>query len=329
MTVPNVDAFDRNNFDTQDLGLDGIDDIRERDQFRNFIDDVSTLGLVNLGDPSNDNFVSFRDNDVYPVGTPLLERYRKFNHPQGNAQNNTGRQVGLGNPEPDTEDLNGNRSLEKSESYWEYPIEITNNNGELETEGLDFITDVRTLTNPATQQEEKWYRFRIPLASGIPINGIEGFQSIQFMRMYMTGFDTPKTFRLADFELIRNQWRRLPIDESCLDEGDPNSVEWIIDEVGVQENSQKLPFNYILPRGIVQERFVSTFTNVLQDENSMNATVCNLPDSCEVMAYRLTEIDMRLYDSLELFVHAEARDELLEDEELSACLLYTSDAADE
>ena len=137
----------------------------------------------------------------------------------------------------------------------------------METEGLDFITDVRTLTNPATQQEEKWYRFRIPLASGIPINGIEGFQSIQFMRMYMTGFDTPKTFRLADFELIRNQWRRLPIDESCLDEGDPNSVEWIIDEVGVQENSQKLPFNYILPRGIVQERFVSTFTNVLQDEN--------------------------------------------------------------
>jgi len=325
LTVPNVDAFDRNNFDAQDLGLDGLDDIREREQFRSYIDNVSSLGLVNLGDPSNDNFISFRDNDVYPVGTPLLERYRKFNHPQGNAQNNTGRQVGLGNPEPDTEDLNGNRSLEKSESYWEYPIEITNNNGELDTEGQAFITDVRTLTNPSTQQEEKWYRFRIPLASGRAINGIEGFQSIQFMRMYMTGFDTPKTFRLADFELIRNQWRRLPIDESCLDEGDPNSVEWIIDEVGVQENSQKLPFNYILPRGIVQERFVSTFTNVLQDENSMNATVCNLPDSCEVMTYRLTEIDMRLYDSLELFVHAEARDDLLQDEELSAFIRLGSD----
>jgi len=324
LTVPNVDAFDRNNFEAQDLGFDGIADSLERIQFNSYINSVtSVFQQTNLSDPSNDNFVSFRDNDVYPVGTPLLERYRRFNNPQGNAQNNTGRQVGLGNPEPDTEDLNGNRSLEKSESYWEYLIEITNNNGELETEGQDFITDIRTLINPQTQVEEKWYRFRIPLESGRPINGIEGFQSIQFMRMYMTGFDTPKTFRLADFELIRNQWRRLPLNETCA--GDNSEVEWIIDEVGVQENSQKLPFNYILPRGIVQERFVSTFTNVLQDENSMNATVMNLPDSCEVMTYRLTEIDMRLYDSLELFVHAEAKDEFLEDEELSAFIRLGSD----
>ena len=331
LTVPNVDAFDRNNFDAQDLGFDGLDDVRERDQFRDYIDAVSSLGLVNLGDPSNDNFVSFRDNDVFSDDATLLERYRRFNHPQGNAQNNTGAQVGLGNPEPDTEDLNGNRSLEKSESYWEYPIAIRNLNGELDLEGLDFVTDVRIIPNPQTQEEEKWYRFRIPLESGTPINGIEGFQSIQFMRMYMTGFDTPKTFRLADLELIRNQWRRLPIDETCLDEGDPTSVEWIIDEVGVQENSARLPFNYILPMGIVQERFVSTFTNVLQDENSMSASVCNLPDSCEVMAYRLTELDMRLYDSLQLFVHAEARDELmdngalLEDGQLSAFIRVGKD----
>ena len=83
LTVPNVDAFDRNNFDAQDLGFDGLDDVRERDQFRDYIDAVSSLGLVNLGDPSNDNFVSFRDNDVFSDDATLLERYRRFNHPQG------------------------------------------------------------------------------------------------------------------------------------------------------------------------------------------------------------------------------------------------------
>ncbi len=319
LSIPNVDAFDRTNSAIQDQGFDGLDDNLERNQFRDYIDNVnSSLGLVNLTDPSNDNFISFLDNEVYPQGTPLNERYKRFNNPQGNVENRGSQRVGIGNPEPDSEDLNGNRSLEQSESYWQYRIDITNENGELRRSPDDFITDERVLTNPSTLQEEKWYRFRIPLNEGVAINDIQGFRSIQFMRMYMTDFATPKTFRMAEFELIRNQWRRLPLDEECLGDLSASAVDFVIDEVGVQENSRKTPFNYILPKGIVQERFVSTFTNVLQDENAMNVRICGLPDSCEAMVYKLTEFDMRLYEELELFVHAEARDDLLQDEELSA-----------
>ncbi len=319
LSIPNVDAFDRTNSAIQDQGFDGLDDNIERNQFRDYIDNVtSSLGLVNLTDPSNDNFASFLDDELYPSGTPLFERYKRFNNPQGNVENSGGQRIGVGNPEPDSEDLNGNRSLEQSESYWQYRIDITNENGELRRSPDDFITDERVINNPRTQQEEKWYRFRIPLNEGVSINDIQGFRSIQFMRMYMTDFATPKTFRMAEFELVRNQWRRLPFDEECLGDLSASSIDFVIDEVGVQENSRKQPFNYILPRGIVQERFVSTFTNVLQDENAMNIRICGLPDSCEAMVYKLTEFDMRLYERMELFVHAEARDQLLEDEELSA-----------
>ncbi len=317
LSIPSVDAFDRTNSMAQDRGFDGIDDTDERAQFREYIDNVNaSLGLVDLSDPSNDNFVSYLD-ERYSNEDNLLNRFKRFNNPQGNVATTSNR-IGLGNPEPDAEDLNGNRSLETSESYYQYRIDITNANGELRRSPDDYITDERVIRNPSTQEDEKWYRFRIPLNEGVPINDIQGFRSIQFIRMVMTDFETPKTFRMAEFELVRNQWRRLPLDEECLGDLSASSVDFVIDEVGIQENSQKTPFNYVLPEGIKQERFVSTFSNILQDENSMNVRICGLPDSCEAMVYKLTEFDMRLYEQLQLFVHAEARDAFLEDEELSA-----------
>lgn len=327
LSIPAVDAFDRTNADVQDLGLDGLDDSVERLQYSNYINDIqSRFGLVDVNsDPSNDNFVSYLD-ERYQNETNLLNRYKRFNNPQGNVQGNTQR-LGIGNPEPDTEDLNGNRSLEQSENYYEYTIDLSNDNGEIQgAEDNDFITDIRTTTNPTTQQEEKWYRFRIPVESPTSVVGnIDGFRSIQFLRMYMTGFKNPKTFRFAEFELVRSQWRTLPIDSTCLENRDVSSVEHVIDEVGVEENTQRTPFNYVLPEGIKQERFVSTFNNILQDENSMSIRVCGLPDSCDAMVYKLTKFDMRQYKRIEMFVHAEARDEMLEDGEFSVFMRLGKD----
>jgi len=169
-----------------------------------------------------------------------------------------------------------------------------------------FVRDVRTIENPSNGVMEKWYRFRIPIRSGRPVNDIQGFRSIQFLRLLVSGFRTQKTFRMAEFELIRNQWRKLP--SKCLTPDGTFTGDFNVDAVGIEENDKKLPFNYVLPRGIKQERIFNTFSNVLQDEKSLSIVYENLQDDCELSIYRLKELDLRLYDRMQMFVHAEEKD---------------------
>ena len=322
LSIPQVNGFDQENITIQDLGLDGLSDAAESDNYAEYINDVlSTAELAPaaaslLADPANDNFISYLD-EGFSEDVGIIDRYSRYNHPQGNAPDANSR-IGTGNPIPDAEDLNDNRSLEQSESYYEYEITIENDGGEIarQPEG-DFITDIREITNPNTGDREKWYRYRIPIPQGKAVNGIQGFRSIQFIRMYMEGFSTKKTFRLAEFELARNQWRQLPIDSTCFGDGDINQIEFVIDEIGIEENSNKQPFRYVTPRGIKQERLFNTFSNVLQDEKSLKMNICGLPDSCDAMIYRLTEPDLRLFENLQMFVHAESIDPLVEDGDMA------------
>jgi len=301
LSIPNVQGFDQQNIAIQDLGFDGLSDGEEAIQHADYI---SQYGGTIVEDPSNDNFISYLDESEFPEGTNLLDRFKRFNNPEANVPRPDYR-IRVGNPYPDTEDLNDNRSLEQNESYYEYDLPIRNRNGELDVVGAQYVTDQRTIPGP-NGEEEKWYRFRIPISEGFPVNDIQGFRSIQFIRMYMTGFETRKTFRLAEFELVRNQWRTT---EPIICNSDAaDQVDFVVDEIGVQENSDKMPFNYILPEGIKQERFYNTFSNVLQDEKSLNLRVCNLPDSCEVSINKLQELDLRQFKRLQMFVHAEEGD---------------------
>jgi cell surface protein SprA len=326
LAIPNINAFDRTNSAIQDLGFDGLEDDKEALQFSQYINAVeNTFPLADVSsDPSNDNFISYLNDEAFQDENNMLNRFKRFNHPQDNVSDQ-GQRIGVGNPIPDTEDLNGNRSLEQSESYYEYVLPIVNDGGEVRRSPTDYITDERVILNPTTGEQEKWYRYRIPINEGVSVNGIQGLRSIQFIRVYMTGFQTPKTFRLAEFELVRNQWRRLPIDPECLGDSPLGSIDFVIDEVGIQENSNKQPFNYVLPKGIKQERLFSTFSNILQDENAINLRVCGIPDSCEAMISKFTQLDIRLFERMQMFVHAESKQDMLEDGDMSVFIRFGRD----
>ena len=321
LAIPNVNGFDLQNQELQDLGLDGLSDEAERIHYADYISKIESIGGF-LDDPSNDNYVSYLD-EVYPDNLSLTAKMRGFNGPQGNAPVRS-QTIGLGNPIPDAEDLNGNRSLEQSENFYEYSIILSNENGEIRRSSDDFITDTREIVNQANGQEEKWYRYQIPImTAGVKVGDIEGFRSIQFMRMTMGLFKTPKTFRLAEFELVRNQWRRLELDNSCTGAG--TGSDFIVNEVGLQENGKKQPFNYVLPKGIKQERIFSTFSNLLQDENSLSMRITNIPDSCETMISKLTQVDARQFERLQLFVHAEEAAQEIDDGNLSLFVRFGKD----
>ncbi len=311
---PRTINFDLTNAQQQDLGLDGLNDAEENDRFQDYVTQVLAAfpnAKIKL-DPAGDNFATFSNDSLYNVQQQsVIERLRLFNNSQGNAPTPNPDAFQRGKYTPDIEDLNENRSLDQGENYYDYNIKIVNNNGEIDMEEARYI---REFVDIGENGQERWYRFQIPINDYDNIAGtIEGFRSIQFVRMYMTGFETKKTIRMANLELIRNQWRRLTT--ACSD--GPNPVDFSIDAVSIEENAQKTPFNYVLPPGIQRQRIRVNNQNVLQNEKSLVIQYCGLPTantenpeipkSCEPTVYKLMNgLDVRLFEKLQLFFHGES-----------------------
>lgn len=301
----------------QDVGLDGLDDDGERQHFRNYIETIRNApGGARVADkieldPANDNFRYFRDESFGP-NDGILQRYRDFNNPQGNSPENTGQLFIFSSTNiPDAEDINQDNTLNETEAYFQYHVPIRydrNNPREIDIQATPFITDRRVADNGRV-----WYRFRVPLNTLTSpyvqaIGGIRDFRSIRFMRMIVTDFEMPVTLRFATLELVRNQWRRYQQDLSPGIGCDGSPLEFNIDAVNIEENISRQPFNYVLPPGIQRERNLGVF-NALQNEQSLSLVVKNLCDGKEVAVFKNTNLDLRVYKTLRMFVHAENKNE--------------------
>ena len=314
---PKTINFDIANAQRQDLGLDGLTDADENERYADYVQQV-LAAYPNAGiklDPSHDNFVGFAEDSLYNLETQsVLERLKLFNNSQGNAPKPNPETFQRGRYTPDIEDLNQNRSLDQGENYYDYTIKLRNAGGEIDIEEAKFI---REFVDIGENQSERWYRFQIPISGYTEkVGSIEGFRSIQFVRMYLNGFQTKKTFRMANLELVRNSWRRLTT--ACSD--GPNPVEFAIDAVSIEENAKKTPFNYVLPPGIQRQRLRVNNQNVLQNEKSLVLRYCKLPTantenpelpkSCEPTVYKLTNgLDVRLFEKMQLFFHGESSED--------------------
>ncbi len=297
----------------QDVGLDGLDDDGERELFNDFIERVSAANPV-VGarieqDPANDNYRFYRA-DSFTGADGIYTRYRDYNKVQGNSRANDGsNQVSSGTNIPDAEDLNRDNTLNETESYFQYRIPLRYdpvNPREIDVERTPFITDRRE----DDQSDRVWYRFRIPLngPDKVAVGGIRDFRSIRFIRMYMRGFRDPVTMRFARIELVRNQWRqyRQSPDELQGIGGDLCGTEPVVnvDAVNIEENSGRQPFNYVLPLDIQREQQLGVF-NALQNEQSLSLQVDNLCSKQAEAIFKIINMDMRVYERLRMFVHAE------------------------
>jgi len=308
----------------QDVGYDGLPTSDEQSFFAGYLSEVGAI--VNLpayneieADPSSDNYHYFRGNDYDddPKYSSILERYKKFNDPDGNSpaadQNPNGENYPtLATTLPNVEDINDDNTLSEDERYFQYMVNLRPQNMIV---GENYITDVQhakgiPLANGNTG-EVKWYQFKIPVSSPDRVVGnIRDFNSIRFIRMFLKGFNEPVVCRFATLELVRGEWRKykydllspgeyVPTDETSLTSFDLSTVS-------IEENGQRTPVPYVLPPGIEREINLGT-TNLQQlNEQSLSVRVCDLIDGDARAAYKTTEFDVRLYKKLQMYVHAEA-----------------------
>jgi cell surface protein SprA len=324
LTQSIVNAFDNttNSNRAQDVGFDGFNDAGERTYFADFLDRITSLPGVSPAvvaeaneDPSADNFRFFRGSEYDAVNADILERYKDFNGFEGNSvttQDSPEDYPTQATVLPTSEDINQDLTLGEAESYYQYEVDLPDplvEPGAWQV-GNNYITDVTDGVAP-DGRTVKWYQFKIPVREGKSFGGIRDLRSIRFMRMVTTGFETPVVLRFARLELIRGEWRRYDqeLAEGELIPGPPGNTEFDILAVNIEENSQRTPLNYVTPPGISREIDAGTANLRSLNEQSLVLRVSELTDGDARAAFRSTDIDMRMYGNLEMFVHGETINE--------------------
>lgn len=318
-----TNAFSNNPGDRvyQDVGFDGLDNDGERRKRTDYLSKMAANFGTNspiyqraIQDPSNDDYKWYRDPSFDASGAGILERYKNFNNPQGNSPIATGTSPfsPAATLYPDNEDLNHDNTLNEDEEYFEYQINLA--------PGMDvgvtkYISDKRVV--PVTYADgttgtENWYLFRVPLSDYASKTGqIPDFKSIQFMRMYLTGFQDSVVLRFAKLELVRNQWRQFTFNLDTTGSYTPidtSTISFNTLAVNLEENSSRTPVNYVIPPGIQRvQQLSNNGINILQNEQSLSLQVGHLtPGNARAVFKTLPNYDMRLYGRMLMFAHVEA-----------------------
>ncbi|UYQ93506.1 cell surface protein SprA [Chitinophaga horti] len=322
----------------QDVGYDGLRSEDERSFRQSYLNELaanfgtgSVIYQQALADPSNDDYHYYRGSDYDAANLSILQRYKRVNNPEGNSpvSDASSQFSSAATNYPESEDLNRDNTMNETEEYFQYRVELTPNMQVGSNFVVDKFTTPVTLPNKQTINET-WYQFKVPITDySAKVGSIPDFKSIRFMRMFMTNFEDSVVLRFAKLELVRNQWRRYLYE---LQPGDPiaidNSTNFVVSAVNIEENAKRTPINYVVPPGILRQNTLSTNnTNILLNEQALSLQVCNLKDGESRALYRTQTADLRQYNRLQMFIHAEAVNDpnSLQDGDVNAIVRLGSD----
>lgn len=299
-------AFDTDeaNRSQQDLGLNGLNDAEESAEYPAFAGD----------DPAQDNYEYFLS-----ASGPVVDRYKKYNGLEGNSPVNVSDNNRGSSTTPDVEDINRDNTMNTIEAYYKFSVDIKPNMTVADKYVTNVLDTQITLDNGNTSQA-RWIQFKIPILEADATNiegGISDFRSIRFMRMFMSGFSDKITVRLGSLDLVRGEWRRM---NASLDPSDPDPTNddtgFDITAVNLEENAARSPVNYVMPPGVNREQLYNNNSVINQNEQSLSLRVYDKDSplsgsgGLEVgdsrAAFKNVSVDMRQYNKLKMFLHAES-----------------------
>ncbi|MFM7682068.1 MAG: cell surface protein SprA, partial [Bacteroidota bacterium] len=316
-----VNAFDNdpNSRVLQDVGLDGYDNTEEQAAFVNYVNWINNSSLSAtakaelLEDISSDNYNFYRDDNYDNLDYNTLQRYKKYNGMDGNSPTqqmsdelNSDKYPTQASNYPDIEDINQDNNIGQTEAYFQYKVSLKR--GDMVV-GKNYITSVQEVS--IGNKKETWYQFKVPLSEyEKKINGIQDFRSIRFMRMFLKDFDEEFVLRFARLEFVRGEWRRYAKDLSQPGEAitpEPNSTQFTIGTVNIEENAQRVPVNYDIPPGIIREVDPSQTYQRQLNEQSLVFDVCDLKDGDAKAGFKNVIFDVRTYKKLKMYAHIEEK----------------------
>lgn len=341
-------AFDNSgDRESQDVGLDGLRTDAELEHFQSQLSTMSSLPIQGplvdqfLNDPSSDDFGYFVTDNDNPVG--ILTRYKDYNGTENNSPINDGSTFFTKSNynTPDDEDINGDNSRSDNNNYYEYkfsmtPAEVIGKDG-LQEWGIDADNNPYIVGN-VKEEGITWYQVRIPIkGTGIKVGSISDFTTIKFFRMYMHNFKKPVILRLAQFQLVGSQWRRT---EQELGDGELQIIDenrqsnFTFNTVNIEENSEPIigvngnaiGSPYVVPPGVIRDFDQTTNVQRQLNEQAIQLCVDELEDGDARAVVKVQNYgDIINYERLKMYIHAETRDDMTEDGEMTAFLRLAND----
>lgn len=288
----------------QDAGFDGIKNPREQAEFPGFGDD-----------PAGDDYQYFLQAENT---TTIVDRYRKFNGTDGNSFTEVSQDNRGNGTTPTVEDVNRDNTHSTLNQYFEYTVQIDPNqliqganNGMIKD--VTAIQDVETPDGGRVQAQ--WVQVQIPVNTKDPnivraVNEIQDLRSARFIRMYVTGFTEPIVLRLGTLDLVRGTYRQYlqrdndnGVDTEGINTTFEGAARLDVSSVSIEQNPR-----YAIPPGVIREQVNNNNTLIAQDERSLSLRVEDLAGGDARAIYNNYNIDMRQYENLELFIHAEGLD---------------------
>jgi hypothetical protein len=266
-------------YHTEDLNLNGTLDEGEDvglDGYASYVHTGSTDGTkeldsaqgLNLGsDPSRDDFNWTQGSEIFDG----------FNGTEGNASLSEGRRI-------DTEDLNGNGTLDVTNSYYEYEIPLKADS-----------------TNPFIYGggNKGWFQYLIPLDQFKRNVGSATFTQIQYARIWFKGIsDTGTTqIRIVDMSLTGNQWVK----------SNKNDTSYTVSVVNIEDNSEI--YQPPVPGDVLRQRDqTQADQNIFLNEQSLSLELKNiLPGQGKFIfkTFNTRPVDLVNYRIVKMFVNGD------------------------
>ena len=325
----------------QDVGFDGMSDTAEERKRSDFLAALAVNFGVNsqiyqkaLRDPSSDNYTHYR-NSAFSGNDGILTRYKNFNGPDGNSPISGGEFSSAATLYPDAEDLNRDNTLNETEEYFQYIVDIKPTTAPEMQKGLNYIVDKKVISiTPANgvQRQETWYQFRIPISNyDRKVGNIPDFKSIRFMRMFLTDFDDSVVLRFGTLTLTRNMWRSFKYKIDSTGSYSPTSSTVLdVGAVNIEENDRRVPLPYRTPKEIERVQTQSNNgVNLLLNEQAMSLRFCNLAkNDAKGVFQTFPNRDLRQFKKLLMYLHAEAAinpANTIKDDDLTAVIRIGTD----
>ncbi|MEO6134464.1 MAG: cell surface protein SprA, partial [Ginsengibacter sp.] len=341
--VTNAFSNDPKDRPYQDVGFDGLTDSAEvvfrRNDYLNILASnfgtSSKIYLEALLDPSADNYQYYRGEKLDARGATILERYKSFNGPQGNSpvSNNNTQYSSAATLYPDQEDANRDNTLNETEEYFQYVIDLKPPTSPQMTIGQNYIVDKKVVGVKLVDdnvRNETWYQLRIPIDSyNKKIGNIPDFKSIRFIRMFLTGFEDSVTVRFGKLDLVRNTWRKFQYKlDSTGNYTKTSTDDFNVGAVNIEENDKRSPLPYRTPREIERVQTLSNNgVNLLQNEQALTLQFNNLArKEGKAVFQTFANRDFRQFKKLQMYIHAERNIETnLDNNSLTAVVRMGSD----
>ncbi|MEM6336273.1 MAG: cell surface protein SprA, partial [Bacteroidota bacterium] len=328
---------------TEDLGFDGLAsnqdfaayEVTESTKFSRFVEAARRAYGENSPefrriqqDPSGDDFHFYAENDYFlnselyrdeDLGRSQRRFTRFFAAPELNSlvaqrqliQSEDG---GRGTDRnPNTEDMDADSNVDTDNQYFQYIIPLN-------PADLDFLAQpeqindfvVRKIQNDSQidglnlpPPYSEWYQIRIPVRNfQRAVGGIQDFDRIQTMRLWMTGLQSAMTVRLATLELVGSQWQK------SRQIGDGGNIDETLRISAI--SSDEAQDGYFIPNGAVRSQTRVAQTGVLQDDPEQ-ALVLQLQDifpgeERAIFKPFTQALDLLKYSNLRMFSHVHGGD---------------------